>query len=99
MLIRRPADILPSEITPHSIFLDRRRFIRDAGLALAAGAALYAGLPASARASSLPRSPYSTEEALTGREAILTYNNFYEFGTGKDDPAKNAGKMSPAPGR
>ncbi len=97
MLIRRPANILPSEITPHSIFLDRRRFIRDAGLALAAGAALYAGLPASARASSLPRSPYSTEEALTGREAILTYNNFYEFGTGKDDPAKNAGKMSTRP--
>ena len=98
MLIRRPTDILPSEITSPELYRDRRRFLTaSAGLAL--GAALPAGL---ARATSqslgpLARSPYSISEAPTSYKAITTYNNFYELGTDKADPAENTARLKPAP--
>jgi len=43
------------------------------------------------------RSPFSTTEKLTPREAVTTYNNFYEFGTGKDEPARLAGTLRTSP--
>ncbi|NMG67786.1 protein-methionine-sulfoxide reductase catalytic subunit MsrP [Azoarcus indigens] len=100
MLIKRPADISPSEITPRSLFEQRRHFLVGAGGALA-GAALWAALPRSGQAASrLPAyapSPFSTSEEKTPLKAVTTYNNFYEFGTDKSDPAENAGKMSVQP--
>ncbi len=90
ILIRRATDIKPSEITPKSVYLDRRRFMKHA-LAGSALLAVDAMLPAWAKMwPELSRSPYSTDEKLNSFEDITTYNNFYEFGTGKDDPAKNA---------
>jgi len=100
MLIRRPADIAPSEITPRSLFEDRRRFITRAGLGLAAGAALWHGLENEARAASklaTIASPLSTTEPLTDHKSVITYNNFYEFGTDKGDPAQNAHRMATRP--
>ncbi|MDO9599773.1 MAG: protein-methionine-sulfoxide reductase catalytic subunit MsrP [Azoarcus sp.] len=102
MLIKRPADIEPSEITPRALFEDRRRFVLKAGLGAIAGAALWHGLPRAAQAapvklSPLTPSPLSTTEAQTPYKALTTYNNFYEFGTGKEDPALNAGKMQTRP--
>src|SRR5438309_2294232 len=95
MLIRHAPNLNPSEITPREIYLDRRRL-----LAGAAGLALSAMLPrtASATALSVAKSPLSTtSEPLTSREDITSYNNFYEFGTDKADPAANAGSLKTAP--
>ena len=101
MLIRRPTDILPSEITPREFFDSRRDFIRRAGLGLAAGAALWHGLLPEARAASalgpLLAGPYGTDEERTPYDAVTSYNNFYEFGTDKEDPAKNASRMALEP--
>jgi sulfoxide reductase catalytic subunit YedY len=98
MLIRHPADVAPSEITPRALFEDRRDFLRAAGLL---GAGLAAGgllLPREARANLSPRpSPLSTADARTPLKDVTTYNNFYEFGTGKDDPAERAGTLKIRP--
>ena len=82
------------EITSESVYnLDRRRFLREAGLATAAGLAAMA-LPGQLMAEDgelkTVQGPFSTDEAPNSWEDITTYNNFYEFGTGKDDPHKNA---------
>ncbi|THF62321.1 protein-methionine-sulfoxide reductase catalytic subunit MsrP [Pseudothauera nasutitermitis] len=101
MLIRRPADIAPSEITARELFEGRREFIRRAGLGLAAGAALWHGLPAPARAAdALPRTvpgPFSIGEPLTKLESAISYNNFYEFGVTKSGPERNAHRMQVRP--
>ena len=77
MLIRLadPAAPLPSEITPQSLYLDRRRF-------LAGGAAAALGL-------AMPR----LEAAPNRLSEITSYNNFYEFGSSKTDPAREAGQL------
>lgn len=92
--------IHPSEITSESNYRNRRQFIRDAGLAIGAGA-LATILPADAGASerdlvTVP-GPYSTDEEPNSWQDITTYNNFYEFGTGKEDPYRNAGNFVTSP--
>jgi methionine sulfoxide reductase catalytic subunit len=96
--------ILPSEITPESSWRSRREFI--AGLA---GAALGAVTPA-ARATEVftvdlvespldfkPNPKYSTAEKRNSFAEVTGYNNFYEFGTDKSDPAENAHRLRPRP--
>jgi len=94
VLIRHPSDILPSEITPREVYLNRRQW-----MAGAAGLALAAALPEEAGAAPLPaqKSPSSTDEKLTSRADVTSYNNYYEFGVDKDDPAKNAGTLKTSP--
>ncbi len=104
MLIKRPPDIRPSEITPEQRYLDRRQFMRSAG---AAGTGLLLGAGTAAGAADIPAkyrrlgdvrpSPLSTAETPNSFEDITRYNNFYEFGTGKDDPAKNSAAFRPKP--
>lgn len=105
MLIRSPADIPPSEITPRALFEDRRRFLLTAGATLA-GAAFGQGLALEAHAATPPTatklaplaaSALSSSEEKTPYKSVTTYNNFYEFGTDKGDPAENAGKMAVRP--
>ena len=102
MLIRKPSDIRPSEITSETNYLNRRQFMRAgsiAGASLLAGPALGAVVPEGKRAA-LPdvgKSPFSTTEKPNSYEDITTYNNFYEFGTGKDDPFRNAQDFEPRP--
>ena len=98
MLIRRPDDILPSEITAPGLYRDRRRLMGLAG-SLALAGALPSGL---ARAATSPigpivKSPLSTSESQTTYKAVTTYNNFYELGTDKDDPANNTHRLKPTP--
>ena len=114
MLIGKPGDIPSSEITPESVYINRRQFIgKSAGIALggAAGGALTGGAvggallarPGRARAQgpgdqrdwSAVRSEMGEE--LTPYEDVTSYNNFYEFGTQKDDPVKNAHTLQPRP--
>jgi len=107
MLIRKTfgLDIKPSEITPRTIFDNRREFMRSAGmLGLGAIAGSVVGTPAAEASSSLSFSKSAVhtldalgEEALTDPEAATSYNNFYEFGTGKDDPVVNARNFEPLP--
>ena len=94
MLIRRPPDIRASEITPKSVYLRRREFLGGAA-ALGMAAALPFG-PARA-ALTAAKSPFSTDEPLTPLKDVTSYNNFYEFGTDKDDPAKNAHTLTTTP--
>jgi sulfoxide reductase catalytic subunit YedY len=89
-----------SEITPKSVFLDRRAFISGvAGLALASSTSnglAQTGGSGAAKLSTVS-SPYSTDEEPNSFEDITTYNNFYEFGTAKGDPAKYAGALTTRP--
>ena len=99
MLIRLPTDIAPSEITPPEIYRDRRRFMQGMG-ALAAGAAF--GIAPDARAAGaklagVRDSAYTLADASTPYKDVTTYNNFYEFGTGKSDPARQAGSLKTRP--
>ena len=104
MLIKRLSDIRPSEITPYAVFRDRRRFLKAAALAVGGAAlgpkALSAGeLPSGEGAAfdDLLKSPFSTVAPPTSYEAITTYNNFYEFGLGKGEPAENAQRLKTDP--
>ncbi|WP_204985708.1 protein-methionine-sulfoxide reductase catalytic subunit MsrP [Microvirga pakistanensis] len=94
VLIRHPADILPSEITPREVYLSRRQW-----MAGAAGLALTAALPKELGAAPLSaaKSSFSVDEKLTSREDVTSYNNYYEFGVDKADPAKNAGTLKTSP--
>jgi sulfoxide reductase catalytic subunit YedY len=104
MLIRRPDDIRAPEITPERTYLARREFLGVGAAAVAAG--LVPALGGSA-VRSLPdvrsahppirQSAPSAQEKLTPYEAVTTYNNFYEFGTDKADPARNAHTLKPRP--
>jgi len=99
ILIRAASDIQPSEITPEYVYRERRRFMQ-AGLALS-GVALLGGVPSAHAATDssavLKRSPFSTDETQTEFKDVTGYNNFYEFGTGKEDPAENAHTLKIAP--
>jgi sulfoxide reductase catalytic subunit YedY len=89
MLIRRPPDILASEITDPGLYRERRRFLAAAGVTL--GAALAGtSLAAPAAFPNLRKSPLSTDEPPNPLRDVTSYNNFYEFGTDKDEPARNA---------
>jgi sulfoxide reductase catalytic subunit YedY len=95
MLIQRSPDIRSSEITPKSLYLNRRSFL--AGLPLA-GAALAAGnARAGAKLEGVAKSPFSTTEKITPFNDVTHYNNYYEFGTGKDQPASLAQKLKTSP--
>lgn len=96
MLIRTPADIPPSEITSQAHYEGRRRFIAQAG-SFALASALPAAPALAGNLGPLARNPFSSQEELTSRKAITTYNNFYELGTDKADPAQNTHRLKPSP--
>jgi methionine sulfoxide reductase catalytic subunit len=90
MLIRRPPDIPIRDITDERLYWSRREWLASVGLGVA-GAAL---VPELAAACAGPR---QDDEKLTPFEHVTGYNNFYEFGTGKDDPKANAHTLRPRP--
>ena len=101
MLIRKPTDLRYSDVTPKSVYLNRRRFLAGS---LAMGA--FAGLAraatnkpnATTKLNNVAKTPYKVgDEKITPLEAITHYNNFYEFGTGKEDPSENAGNFRTSP--
>ena len=99
MLIRPPSDIPSSEITPEPLYLNRRAFIsRVTGVA--AGAALGGSLLGACDANAEEAAGEASApqaDSPTSYEDITTYNNFYEFGTDKDDPARNATRFRTRP--
>jgi methionine sulfoxide reductase catalytic subunit len=96
MLIRKPADIPYSEVTPKNVYLNRRKFLTAGGAAVAALAG-----PFSAQAAKLAathNAAYTVgNEKITPLEIISEYNNYYEFGTGKDEPQELARKLKTSP--
>jgi sulfoxide reductase catalytic subunit YedY len=106
MLIKKPADIKSSEITPKELYMNRREFIKSASAVAASAGATLAGLdmwgmPEQAQAGeklpNIKKSPYSTDEKKNSFKDITSYNNFYELGIDKGDPAKNAKYLIPRP--
>jgi len=126
MLIKSGRDILSSEITPESVYLERRKFLAGSvGLALGAATSAFPnsilaaqgdGLRAQAPADLVrsapakwweakfdsisvasPSSAFSTAEELTPYRDVISYNNFYEFGVEKGDPAANSGEYKVDP--
>ena len=99
MLIKKASGIPSSEITPKWLYFNRRKFLRGA-LGVSAGALVGQSLKelawpsqkvvAGTKLNVAAKSPFSTTEAVTPHDDVTHYNNFYEFGTGKEDPAKNA---------
>jgi sulfoxide reductase catalytic subunit YedY len=106
MLIKKAEDIRYSEITPKSLYLNRRKFLANAALAGAA-AAIGVGLKEAVSPSKIvlagnkidgvKKSPFSTTETITPFQDVTHYNNYYEFGTGKTDPAEEAKDFRPRP--
>ncbi|MFC1588793.1 protein-methionine-sulfoxide reductase catalytic subunit MsrP [Pseudomonadota bacterium] len=97
IIIKKTSVISSSEITPKSVYMDRRRFMKQA-FASSLLLATDAMLPAWAkRWPDLEGSQYNADDKLTSFEDITSYNNFYELGTGKKDPASNASLFKPRP--
>ncbi len=105
MLIRRPSDILPSEITPRGVYARRRDFLKLAAAGSILGATGLAGCDARSQATTLglqkldnaTKSPLSTDEPPTAYQHVTTYNNYYEFGTEKEEPAVYAKGLKTRP--
>jgi sulfoxide reductase catalytic subunit YedY len=113
MLIRKPSDIASSEITPrrsYEEYFSRRRFLRNAVVGAAAAGAAITGADRLAdlfapRTSAFAdtklqtvKSPLTdTGEQLTSLQDITHYNNYYEFGNRKNEPAENAGALPTRP--
>jgi methionine sulfoxide reductase catalytic subunit len=96
MLIRKPADPRYSDVTPQPLYVNRRRFLAGS-IALGAFGAL-AGTSPAAKLEDVKKTSYNAgDEKVTPLEAITNYNNFYEFGTDKEDPAKNAQNFRTSP--
>lgn len=103
----RPDRIPAAEITPEAVYLDRRRFLREAGLLGAGAAALVAAGPlacggregeaGAATAADAGFAQQPPPDVQTPYDVATSYNNFYEFGTGKDEPKENAGSLRTRP--
>ncbi len=103
MLIKRPTDIPTAEITSQEVYNRRRDLMKFAAAGSILGAGGLLGLPASAQTAGLQKlenvkkSALSTAESPTAYRHVTTYNNFYEFGTDKADPARNASRLTVRP--
>jgi len=102
VLIKQAADIRSREITPRDLYVRRREFLKAAGLT-AAGVLAGAFEPDAAVAAvpgeklTVAKRLVTTTEALTPQTAVTSYGNFWEFGSDKSDPPKNAGAFKPKP--
>ncbi len=106
MLIKRDPDLKYSDVTPKNVYLNRRKFLAEAAVA---GGALLVGrslwnlvspsrsVLANTKLTIASKSPFSTTEKQSTYSQVTTYNNYYEFGSDKGDPAKNSGNFVTSP--
>jgi sulfoxide reductase catalytic subunit YedY len=105
MLIRKPSDLTYADVTPKSMYVNRRKFLQGIGIAGAVAVAgqnllqmawpshhVYAGTKLD-----FVKGPFNTDEKITPYNDVTHYNNFYEFGTDKGDPAKNSQGFQTSP--
>ena len=109
MLIKfkKKSDVASHEITPQTLYANRREFIAATGLI--AGSMALPSAPSHAALQPRPgiNTPLANvtegyrklgdKDPITSYEAATSYNNYYEFGTDKADPAENSGKFKPRP--
>jgi sulfoxide reductase catalytic subunit YedY len=97
MLIRNKSSIeIPgTEITERRLYLERRRFLQQGVAAAAAG--FIGQAEAGTRLANVRKGPFAIDEKPTSYKDVTTYNNFYEFGTDKSDPAQYAGSLKTRP--
>jgi methionine sulfoxide reductase catalytic subunit len=106
MPIDKKGDLTYADVTPKSVYLNRRQILRAMGIA---GAAVLGGrifdrlafpattVHAAAKLNVSVKSPFSTTEKENSLEDVTHYNNFYEFGTAKSDPSRNAQNFVTSP--
>lgn len=87
----------PSEITPQSLWTGRRAFLKQAGLLGLGSTAMARGASADTGLKARSNPDYRVDDPLTPMDKVTQYNNFYEFGTGKDDPAQQATRLKTRP--
>jgi methionine sulfoxide reductase catalytic subunit len=87
MRLRPDLGLTQADVTPKSLWVNRRQLMLGAGAVLAAGPAF----------ADLPKSAFSTDEEPNTLEDITSYNNYYEFGFDKGDPALYAGSLTTTP--
>src|ERR1035441_97433 len=92
MLIKKPADIRYSEITPKHVYMNRRSFLAGVPAAFLGARAL-----AGTKLPNVQKSKYTVNEKQNSYQDVSTYNNYYEFGTDKSDPAQYAKNFKTAP--
>jgi len=110
MLIKKPADLRESDVTDQSMYLRRREFLQVAGSTAVAMATvggvpafegtstlLHAQNPSARKLENLKKSPFNTDEKMNSYKDVTTYNNFYEFGLDKGDPARYSSTLRPSP--
>jgi len=102
MLVRKATDLKYADVTPKQVYLNRRKFLQAMGIvsatAIAGRRLLELAAPsqtafAATKFSGIVKSPFSTTEKENSYQDVTHYNNFYEFGTDKSDPAKNSQKF------
>jgi len=110
MLIKKPADLRESDVTDQSLYLRRREFLQVAGSTAVAMAtvggvpafegtstALHAQNPSARKLENFTKSAFNTDEKMNSYKDVTTYNNFYEFGLDKADPARYSSTLRPSP--
>jgi len=106
MVIRKKSELTYAEVTPKSVYLNRRKFLRNAGIAAAtavAGRGLWElaaptkHASAGTKLANVGKSPFSTTEKQNSYDDVTHYNNFYEFGLDKSDPSRNAHTLQTSP--
>jgi sulfoxide reductase catalytic subunit YedY len=98
MLINKTERFKGSEITPEAVYLNRRAFMLGAAaLALGTASGEAAAPPAGQPLRATPNPAYKLDDALTPLGDVTSYNNFYEFGMNKEDPARLAHTLKPRP--
>jgi sulfoxide reductase catalytic subunit YedY len=100
MLIKKPADIRYAEVTPKHVYLNRRNFLAGIPAAFLGARELLspsARAVAGAKLANAGKSKLSVDEKSNTYQEVSTYNNYYEFGTQKDEPAKNSQNFKSSP--
>ena len=95
MLIRKSSDLKYSDVTPKSVYTNRREFL--AAMGIAGGLLTQREARAGTKLEIASKSPFSTTEKVNSYQDVSHYNNFYEFGTDKTDPAENAKNYRTSP--
>jgi methionine sulfoxide reductase catalytic subunit len=106
MLLRKKPELTYADVTPKSLYLNRRKFLQSAGVigaAALAGRGLWelasptSSVFAGEKLNVALKSPFSTTEKQNTYDDVTHYNNYYEFGVDKTEPAKNAGRLKTYP--
>jgi len=95
--MRFRADIQENEVTPRGLWERRREFLQTSLRVTAAAGLMTTPFKVLAGLNATSNPDFRPEDAPTPRDKVISYNNFYEFGTGKEDPSERAGSLKTRP--